>query len=294
MVPVPEGAAGSAAADDPAPFRVERPLAPTPVVVEVPHAGLHVDPETLAFTTRGPARAIARDADLFMDRLARPVVRAGATLLVARWSRWVCDLNRGPDDFDGGAVAGGGPAPRPRGVVWRVSTDGQPLFDAPLPASELERRLARVHRPYHEALRALVDEARARHGFALVLSAHSMPARAFVAGEPRPDLVPGSRGGTTADASVLRAVERCAQRAGLSLRHDDPYRGGHVTASLGRPAEGVHAVQLEVGRWLYVDEERNVLDAAGAARVSDLLASLAAALAELDPSRLRAGAARVA
>ena len=107
------------------PFEVVEPATgEAPVVVEVPHAGVRIDPETLGYTV-APAFAIARDADLFVDELFQDAPSVGATLLRAHTSRFVVDLNRGPDDYDAEAVDGGSRSPWPRGVVWRLATDGE-------------------------------------------------------------------------------------------------------------------------------------------------------------------------
>ena len=113
----------------------------TPVVVEVPHAGLAVPPEILA-QIAVPTSSFARDADLFVDKLYEDAPLAGATLLRGTASRYVIDLNRAEDDVDAESVEGGSPTARaPRGVIWRLSGDGGKVFDKPLSRAELERRL---------------------------------------------------------------------------------------------------------------------------------------------------------
>src|SRR5688572_17985308 len=107
-------------------FSVIEPTGPeTPVVVEVPHAGLYVDPPSLA-TLAAQGRSIGRDADLFVDDLYTEAPALGATLLVAHVSRYVCDLNRAEADVDTLAVEGGGPRAAPHGIIWRATTDEQP------------------------------------------------------------------------------------------------------------------------------------------------------------------------
>ncbi len=259
------------------------------VVVEVPHAGLWMDPESLAFTL-APARSIARDADLYVDELCRDAPVEGATLLVARTSRLVVDLNRGEGDLDGEAVEGGGRASQPRGLVWRLTTDGDPILAAPLPRRELERRLDAVYRPYHRTLEALLQRKLARFGHVVLLCAHSMPSQARPspadgARQPAPpppfraDLVPGSRGRTSAAGAVIDRVEAHGKAFGFSIRHDDPYRGGFSTAHYGRPAQGVHAIQIEIARRLYMDESTHRIDAHGFRAVREFARTLAARLA---------------
>lgn len=260
------------------------PTAPeTPVVVEVPHAGLYLDPETLAYTL-APACSIARDADLYADELAADAPSVGATLLCARTSRFVVDLNRAETDYDADAVEGGARASIPRGVVWRLTTDGDPLFLRRLPRSELERRLEAFYRPYHQELRGLLAAKQRRFGYAVLLCVHSMPSDGRVghldAGSRRADVVPGTRGRTSAAGHFIDAVDAVARAGGWEVRHDIPYRGGFSTAHYGRPQEGVHAIQIEIARRLYMDDASLRREPVGFARVRGLVRALVTRLGE--------------
>jgi N-formylglutamate deformylase len=229
----------------------------TPLVVEIPHAGVMVDPESLA-TLAAPARSIGQDADLYVDDLYARAPELGATVIVAHVSRYVCDLNRAENDVDGLAVQGAPTRSAPHGLIWRATTENQPSLQAPLTSHELERRLELVYRPYHRALSALVERKRRTFGYAVVLCAHSMPSLGRLghtdAGRERADVVPGSRGRTTAAASVIEAPELLAKEIGWTVSHDDPYRGGYSTGYYGRPESRIHAVQVELARRLYMDE----------------------------------------
>jgi N-formylglutamate amidohydrolase len=240
------------------PFSVHEPTAEeTPLVVEVPHAGVLVDAESLA-TLAAPARAIGQDADLWVDELYAKAPSLGATLVVAHASRYVCDLNRAETDVDGLAVVGATARSAPHGLIWRATTDNQPSLSAPLSREELERRLDLVYRPYHQTVGTLLEAKRRKFGFAVILCAHSMPSQGRVghpdAGRERADVVPGSRGRTSAAAVVIDTPDVLARERGLSVTHDDPYRGGFSTAHYGRPDAGFHAVQVELARRLYMDE----------------------------------------
>jgi N-formylglutamate deformylase len=237
-------------------FTLVPPRAPeTPLVVEVPHAGLGLDSEAMGYLA-APVHALARDADLFVDDLMSEAPLEGATLLVAHTSRYICDLNRGPEDVDAASVTGGLATPNPHGLIWNRTTGGQvALLGGPIPIAEYQRRLTSLYWPYHRALQDALLAKRARFGFSILLCAHSMPSRPLVASEAgRADVVPGSRGRTTCGPGLLTIIEDVVALQGWSLRHDDPYRGGHTTALHGRPAEGSHAVQVELARRLYLDE----------------------------------------
>jgi N-formylglutamate deformylase len=245
---------------DVAPFDLIDPPAgaETPVLVEVPHAGLHV-PAPIRAIIAAPDGAIARDADRFVDQLFADAPLEGATLLVARCSRYVVDLNRGEDDVDAEAVEGAHASGRaPRGVIWRLSGDGARILARPISADDFRARLETYHRPYHREIRRILARKVERFGVAVLLAAHSMPSHARLhnggSGAPRADVVPGTRGRTTAHGRFIDCVERHAFTKNWSVRHDDPYRGGYTTAHYGRPGERVHAVQVELARRLYMDE----------------------------------------
>lgn len=239
-------------------FVLTEPRAPeVPVIVEVPHAGLELDAEVLS-TLVAPALAVGRDADLYVDELYADAPDAGATLISARMSRYVCDLNRSEHDVDRETVQGATGRPSPHGLIWRSTTDNRAAIARPLPKAELERRLQAYYRPYHDRLDELVRDRLAQHGFVILLSGHSMPSRGRDGhddpGRDRADVVPGTRQRTTAAEAVIEVTERVSARFHLGLAHDDPYRGGHTTVRYGRPTAGIHAIQVELNRRLYMDE----------------------------------------
>jgi len=233
---------------------------PSPLVVEVPHAGLEV-PGPLAEALTVDEGQRHRDADLFVDRVYAGAPTAGAPLLVACLSRYVCDLNRDPDDVDEQAVSGH-PHPRPsapRGFIWRMTTEGRPSLSRPLTMAEWRIRRDRIWERYHRALRTLLDGAREQSGWALLVAGHSMPTvgRAMHQdpGRRRADVVIGVRGGTSCAGTVRDAAVDHFRKRGYEVTIDDPYRGGATTARYGRPDEGIHALQIELSRALYMNEE---------------------------------------
>jgi N-formylglutamate deformylase len=250
-----------------APFDRIDPSGPElPIIVEVPHAGLEIEPRFLA-PLSAPARAIAQDADLHVDALYQDAPAAGATLLACRVSRYVIDVNRAESDVDSEVVEGGRVDIRMQhGLIWRTTGDGEPALSRRLTTLELEERLALIWRPYHHELSCIIERKRSLFGIAVILAAHSMPSieRGIARSrsgrdEPgtldhRADVVPGTRGRKSAAPRFIDAVESHARASGWSVRHDDPYAGGFTTQRYGRPSEHVHAVQVELARRLYLDE----------------------------------------
>ena len=244
------------------PFERIDPRGPeTPLVVEIPHAGLESAAPFLE-PLAAPARSLARDADLYVDGLYADAPDEGATMLVARTSRYVIDVNRGEGDVDAEVVEGARADVRlHHGLVWRTTSDGEPALSRRLSPRELQERLDLVWRPYHRELAAIVDQKRARFGIAVILAAHSMPSidrgprrDAIESVRSRADVVPGTRGRRSAAARFIDGVEEHAVAQGWTVRHDDPYAGGFTTQHYGRPSESVHAVQVELSRRLYLDE----------------------------------------
>lgn len=270
------------------PFSVVEPTADeTPVIVEIPHAGLFVDGPAFA-TLAAPARSIGRDADLYVDELYAGAADEGASVLVAHLSRYVVDLNRSESDVDPDTVEGAPNGARAtRGIVWRLTSDGGRVLERPLPRAELVRRLDTYYRPYHAALKSLIDHKKERFGFAVVLAAHSMPSVGRAGhGDPnaaRADVVPGTRGRTSASARFIDAVDAHARSAGLSVRHDDPYQGGFTTQHYGRPGQAVHVVQVELARRLYMDEAA-LTKGPAFGRIRSWCQGLVAALGQTKPS----------
>lgn len=265
-------------------FFAHLPDPPTsPVVVSVPHAGISIEGFAEALT---PGLDVRCDADLFVDELYQPA--AAKAFVRARLSRFVCDLNRHPDDVSARAVPTH-PAPQNidgRGFLWEVTTTGARALARPLSSAEWEARRD-IHAAYHGALADALNRARARFGFAILIDGHSMPSVGRSGhkdpGQKRADIVPGDRLGVSCAPALSRLVGEHFRAHGLAVAFNDPYRGGFITTHHGRPTERVHAIQIEMRRDLYMDEvalERRPEEMAALSTV------LAALLVKLDALQL--------
>lgn len=260
---------------------VIRSAAPSPLVVSVPHAGTLI-PEAELHRYALSSEVLAADVDLFVDRLYAEAPALGATLISTPVSRFVVDLNRFEDDLCPSVVLGSSRNTAAgyygnRGVIWGVSTRGESIYRLPLPREVHEARIAAFYAPYHALLAAELERARATFGFAILLDAHSMPSVAKAAhtdaGERRADIVPGDVMGVSCAPALTRCVVDFWQEQGRTVALNKPYRGGAITRRYGRPSEGIHAIQLELNRGLYMDET--------ACEPSDGFAEVAAACSAL-------------
>ena len=263
-----------------------------PVVVSSPHSG-RVFPAPVLEALGVGAEALRVFDDGPIDQLAATTVRAGASLVAARYPRVVIDLNRDPAELDpellgqGGIGAGFRLTPRARlGLGLVPSRIGSlPVWRRPLGRAEIERRLERVWRPYHGELACQLTERQARFGAALLLDLHSMPSQVGLEhGRGCIDVALGDRYGRTCAPPLLAHVERRLRRHGLVVARNRPYAGGYITERHGRPQSGRHALQLELRRSLFMDEATHVPHAGFAALqdlIGDLVASLTPVLLEL-------------
>jgi N-formylglutamate amidohydrolase len=245
----------------PAPFEVVAPGRPTRFVFASPHSGRDY-PTDMRAAAGLPAASLRSAEDALVDQLIAPGAERGAALLLGGVGRAYVDLNRDPADLDPALIDGlGDLAASPRaqagyGVAPRLAGDGRPLYDRRLTLAEVEARIARAHAPYHAALAGLMEAARARHGEAVLVDWHSMPARATLgAGGARgPDVVLGDRHGAACAADGTRRLRRSFEALGWRVALNRPYSGGWTTQAWGRPEAGFHAIQIELNRSLYLDE----------------------------------------
>ena len=266
-------------------YVLTRPKARTcPVIFASPHSGRDYPAEFLAQAVLDP-HTIRSSEDAFVDELFGMAPGMGAPLLAARAPRAYLDLNRAADELDPAVIEGLARVPHnPRissglGVIPRVVAGGRAIYRGKLGLAEVEARLRRFWHPYHQALAGLVEEVRAEFGQAVLIDCHSMPHEAIEAhtrpGQPRPEVVLGDRYGATAGREVMERIEAAFAGAGLRVGRNAPFAGAYVAQAYGRPSRGVHVVQVEIDRALYMDEVRvEPLPGFGAFR--DLMAGVVA------------------
>lgn len=232
----------------------------SPLVFASPHSG-DVYPDDPGARADVPELSLRSAEDALVDRLVAPRPDLGVPMIAARLGRAYVDLNRDPAELDPRVVEGA-EAASPRvaagfGVIPRLTGDGRVIRERALTQDQARARLAMAHRPYHQALARLMNRARDRFGFAVLVDWHSMPSRAVGqgAGIRGPDVVLGDRHGSACSAQITRLLRARFEQAGWRAALNRPYAGGWSTQIWGRPDEGFHAVQVELNRALYLNEE---------------------------------------
>lgn len=232
-------------------------------VFNSPHSGRSY-PERFLRMTRLDPTAVRRSEDCFVDELFSGAVALGAPMLAANFPRAYLDVNREPWELDPRMFAEPLPAfanvrsPRVAGglgTVPRLVGEGLDIYSGRLPLAEAVSRIEQVYKPYHACLTDLLARTHALFGYAVLIDCHSMPAGIRVGeGNVRPDFIIGDRFGASAPAALRKHAITLLSSMGYTVAHNKPYAGGFITEHYGRPAQGLHALQIEVNRGLYMDE----------------------------------------
>ncbi|KAA9006060.1 N-formylglutamate amidohydrolase [Histidinibacterium aquaticum] len=247
-----------------APYHLHSPASRTTAAVFAsPHSGRDYSAAFLARAMLNE-REIRSSEDAYIDRLFDSAPDHGAPLLVAGAPRAYVDLNRAAEELDPALIEGvRRAAHNPRiasglGVIPRVVANGRAIYSGKLPLEEARRRISDYWRPYHAALRELLDESHRLFGRAILVDCHSMPHEALEnvgpANGPRPDVVLGDRFGAAASAGVIERIEAAFSGAGFRVARNMPFAGAYITQAYGRPSRRQHAVQVEIDRSIYMDE----------------------------------------
>jgi N-formylglutamate amidohydrolase len=244
-------------------FETVRPRRLTaPLVFNSAHSGRDY-PERFLKMTRLDNLSIRQSEDAYVDELFARAPHLGAPMLRAHFPRAYLDINREPWELDPNMfdeplsercnttsprVAAG------LGTLARVVAENKPIYRERLSVDDARMRIEGIYHPYHQTLQKLLAESLNAFGMALLVDCHSMPRLARSTDKAAPDIVLGDRYGTTCAPAIVDLVETIFTSAGLKVARNRPYAGGYCTRSYGRPQYGVHAIQIEVSRHLYMNE----------------------------------------
>lgn len=257
------------------------------VVFASPHSGRDYPWSLLRMSVLNH-HSIRSSEDAFVDELFDAAPEFGATFMKAGTPRAFVDLNRSAVELDPALIEGLQPqGHNPRvasglGVIPRVVANGRAIYRGKLSLQEARRRIDEIWHPYHTMLQNLLDEAHDHFGQAVLIDCHSMPHEAMNGiargGMKRPDVVLGDRFGAAADGEIVDRIEAAFVRAGFVVTRNAPFAGAYITQAYGRPARRQHAVQIEIDRSIYMNEQtiqRNARFQEVRARLRDVVADIA-------------------
>lgn len=234
-----------------------------PIVLDSPHSGTRRPPD---FACQLSDDDLRDAADSYIDQLYLPATELGIALLAAQYPRTYIDANRHEGDVDlelldapwPGIYLPSGKAHLGKALTWRTLDDGRPLYSAPMSVQALQWRIENYHRPYHAALKRLLDTAHGQFGVVYHINCHSMNPVSGLMGEGgegavRADFVLGDRDGTTCSPELTRFVHEKLSAHGYHVAINQPYKGVELVRAYANPMGGRHSLQLEINKRLYMD-----------------------------------------
>ncbi|MBL4614172.1 MAG: N-formylglutamate amidohydrolase [Magnetovibrio sp.] len=281
------------------PFDIIEPLAQTtPVVFASPHSG-HDYPASFVQNSQLDPVSLRRSEDAFVDELYEKAPHFGAPLLRAHFPRAYTDPNREPWELDPAMFDEKLPnwvnttTPRVRaglGTIAKVVTDGAQIYAHKISFSEAHSRIEHCYKPYHVALTQLLERTKQKFGTYLLIDCHSMPSIGGPMdrdpGNDRVDMVLGDANGTSCNQCITNLARQVLGDMGYHVVLNTPYAGGFTTRNYGKPKEGVHALQIEINRALYMDEQ-TITRSNGFAQLAQNLTTLIEALTGIDQNLLK-------
>ncbi len=281
-----------------APFEILQPREwSAPVVFASPHSG-QIYPEAFIEASRLDPVGLRRSEDAFVDELFAAAADFGAPLLSAQFPRVYVDPNREPFELDPEMFEDTLPphvnisSPRIAaglGTMARVVTSGEEVYREKLRFEDAEKAINATYHPYHEALQGLLEEAQVRFGCCLLIDCHSMPSIGGPMdrdpGFSRVDFILGDRHGISCAKNVTDTVEKALESMDYVVKRNNPYAGGFTTAHYGRPERGIHALQIEINRSLYMNEVL-INRSEGFEELRERLKGLIEAITEISPTTL--------
>ena len=294
-VPNPEPGSGDTVAYDIA--APESQVAP--VVFASPHSGTDYPPDFVADSPLD-LLALRRSEDFHVDALFAAAPDHGMPLLRALFPRAFIDPNREPFELDPAMFEDGLPdyantqssrVAAGLGTIARIVSSGQEIYSRKLRFADAAARINAHYRPYHRALKDLLDQTRRRYGCYVLIDCHSMPSVGGPqdpdAGRRRADFVLGDCFSSACAEPVIAHIEKFVAARGYEVARNKPFAGGFTTRHYGRPSQGLHAIQIEINRGLYMDETL-IQPSDGMGKLKRDLTALIESLADIDVSALRA------
>jgi N-formylglutamate deformylase len=224
-----------------------------PIILSIPHCGVEF-PDELKFEYKEGLIKAPDDTDWFVDKLYGFVLDMGISMIHSRYSRWVIDLNRDPESkplySDGRIITG---------LCPTTTFLGEPIYRderEEVESEEVMRRVDSYYNPYHQKLAELIEEKRNKFGKVLLWDCHSIRQHVpTIHKEKFPDLILGDADGTSASKDIIEIALHSLKQSVYDVAHNYPFKGGYITRHFGKPQENVHALQLEMSKVMYMDDD---------------------------------------
>ncbi len=269
----------------------------SPLVLDSPHSGTFYPPD---FGFACDLAKLRRAEDTHVEKLYSFAPELGCAWIEAHFPRSYLDANRNLTEVDPDMLNGAwlhsiemsdpfvlSKRRLGKGLIWRATDEGEPLYARQLSVQEVERRIDLCWQPYHAAVKAAIDAAHAQHGYSLHINCHSMPEVAGshatdFPGIKHPDFVLGNRDHSTSSEAVLLFIQNHLAQMGYSVSLNHPYKGVELVRRYGEPVQHRHSVQIEINRALYMNEKTLEITE-GFAPLRENLKALVLALKSFDP-----------
>jgi N-formylglutamate deformylase len=272
----------------------------TPLVLDSPHSGTHYPPD---FGYVCDLATLRKAEDTHVEKLYAFAPELGVAWVEAHFPRSYLDANRNITEIDFAMLDGQWPHSEAsndaailsklrlgKGLIWRTTDDGVPMYNRSLTVAEVEARIANCWQPYHVAVSKAIEAAHARHGYSIHINCHSMPAVASshatdFPGMVHADFVLGNRDNTTASSALVLCIQELLKKQGYSVAINHPYKGVELVRRYGNPAQHRHSVQVEINRKLYMNEDTLEISA-GFGLLQGHLQAMVQMLLATDPRKL--------
>ncbi|MBL4869983.1 MAG: N-formylglutamate amidohydrolase [Robiginitomaculum sp.] len=246
------------------------PVLKSPIILASPHSGRHYPASFLQQTSVSLAQ-LRQSEDSYVDEMIKPLAQYDIPVLHALFPRCFVDVNRSANDWPPESISrrsvlddknpfqahqrySSSHAHAGLGVIPTRISHGLPIYAYPLAPKLIQARLDTLYHPYHEALQALIGMAKSKFGHAIVLDFHSMPGEK-VSGKKRADFILGDRFGKSCAPETINTLHKLLSARGYTVTRNLPYAGGFITDYYGQVSERVDAVQIEINKDLYLDQD---------------------------------------
>ncbi|MES2589472.1 MAG: N-formylglutamate amidohydrolase [Bacteroidota bacterium] len=237
-------------------YIIEPSVKKVPFILSIPHCGTDF-PSELVEDYKAEMASKPDDTDWFVQDLYNFASEFGITIIYAKYSRWVIDLNRDPESkplYNDGRII--------TGLTTTTDFFGNEIYvsDDKIPnEEEIKRRLETYYWPYYQKITSLLEDRKNEFGKVLLWDAHSIRRSVpTIQKDFFPDMILGDNDEKTAHPQLIESALKNLASGDFGVNHNHPFKGGHITRYFGKPENNVHALQLEMNKILYMDDSETI------------------------------------